>query len=59
MNMLLNIQRYIFWLDSNIKNDENQNYLKKLQNEFPSYEIETFDSVESTISYLKKKKRKI
>ena len=56
--MLLNIQRYIFWLDSNIKNDENQNYLKKLQNEFPSYEIETFDSVESTISYLKKKKEK-
>ena len=58
--MLLNIQRYIFWLDSNIKNDENQKYLKSLQMEFPSpcYEIETFDSIESTISYLKKKKEK-
>ena len=58
INMYLNKDRYIFWLDKNIKNAQNQKYLKILEKEFPKpkYTISTFDSVKSTISYLENKK---
>ena len=58
LDIMLNIKRYIFWLDSNIENEENQMYLKELEKEFPSYEINTFKSLTSTIKYLKEKKNK-
>ena len=29
-NVKLDIPRYIFWIDKNIKTEENQNYLKEL-----------------------------
>ena len=35
----LKITRYIFWIDKNIKNDENQKYLNQLIKEFPTYKI--------------------
>ena len=35
INMYLNKDRYIFWLDKNIKNAQNQKYLKILEKEFP------------------------
>ena len=41
----LKIPRYIFWIDKNIKNDENQKYLNQLIKEFPTYKIETFTSI--------------
>ena len=56
--LILGIQRFIFWLDKNIENTENQNYLKDLKKEFPTYEIKTFSSIESSISHLKKEKEK-
>ena len=56
--MLRGIQRYIFWVDQNMENDENQKYLKLLQIEFPIYEIKTFISINSCESFLKKEKQK-
>ena len=55
--IILNIKRYIFWLDKNIENNENQKYLGQLKREFPNYEIQTFSSVKSAISKLKKEKK--
>ena len=59
IRLTLDIQRFIFWLDKNIENTENQNYLKDLKKEFPTYKIKTFSSIESSISHLKKEKRNI
>ena len=58
MNQLLNIPKYIFWLDKNIQNDENQKYLIDLKKEFPNYNIETFNSVSKLEDCLKKEKTK-
>ena len=57
--MLLGNQRIIFWIDQNIENDQNQKYLEKLKNEFPTptYSIKTFISINSYESYLKKNKK--
>ena len=33
-NIKLDIPRYIFWIDKNIKTEENQNYLKELKKEY-------------------------
>ena len=54
--MLKEIQRYIFWVDKNVENDENQKYLELMKSEFPTYEIKTFISISSCESYLKKEK---
>ena len=54
----LNITRYIFWIDANIKTEENQKYLKELIKEFPSYKIETFTSIDNLESFLTKEKKK-
>ena len=56
--MLRGIPRYIFWVDQNMNNDENQKYLKLLEIEFPIYEIKTFTSINSCESFLKKEKKK-
>ena len=56
-NILLNIQRYIFWIDQNIENHDNQKYLKHLKDEFPLYETKTFKSIKSVGSHLKKEKK--
>ena len=56
-NIKLDIPRFIFWIDKNIKTEENQNYLKELQKEFPSYKKETFDSIENLEYFLKKEKK--
>ena len=56
-NVKLDIPRFIFWIDKNIKTEENQNYLKELQKEFPSYKKETFDSIENLEYFLKKEKK--
>jgi hypothetical protein len=53
----LNITRYIFWIDANIKTEENQKYLKELIKEFPSYKIETFTSIDNLESFLTKEKK--
>ena len=58
IQLTLNIQRFIFWLDKNIESDDNQYYLNELKNEFPKYEILTFTSIESSISHLKNEKEK-
>ena len=57
--MLLGNKRIIFWIDQNIENGENQKYLEKLKNEFPTptYSIKTFISINSYESYLKKNKK--
>ena len=55
---LLNISRYIFWLDKNINSEENKIYLKELQKEFPLYIIETFNSIENFEYFLKIEKDK-
>ena len=58
--MLLGNKRIIFWIDQNIENGENQKYLEKLKNEFPTptYTVNTFNSINSYESYLKKNKNK-
>ena len=56
-NIKLDIPRFIFWIDKNIKTEENQKYLKELQKEFPSYKKETFDSIENLEYFLKKEKK--
>ena len=56
-NIKLDIPRYIFWIDKNYKTQENQNQLKQLEKEFPSYKKETFESIENLESFLKKKKK--
>ena len=53
----LKIPRYIFWIDKNIKNDENQKYLNQLIKEFPTYKIETFTSINNLESFLTKNKK--
>ena len=53
----LKIPRYIFWIDKNIKNDENQKYLNQLIKEFPTYKIETFTSIDNLESFLTKNKK--
>ena len=55
--MLLGNQRIIFWIDQNIENDQNQKYLEELKNEFPTYSVKTFISINSYESYLKKNKK--
>ena len=55
---LQRIKRYIFWIDKDIKSEENQNYLEYLHKEFSSYEIESFDSIENFESFLKDKRDK-
>ena len=57
-SILLDIQRYIFWIDQNIENHDNQEYLKHLKDEFPLYETKTFKSIKSVESHLKKEKKK-
>ena len=52
----LNITRYIFWIDSNINNEENQNYLNQLNKEFPSHKIKTFTSILNLKLFLKREK---
>ena len=55
---LLEIQRYIFWIDQDMEKDEIQKCSKVLKSEFPFYEIETFISMKSYESFLKKEKEK-
>ena len=38
----LDLERYIFWLDKSIENNENKNYIKRLEKEFPKYKIKAF-----------------
>ena len=54
---MLNIKRYIFWVDKNIKNNENQKYLKRLNKEFPFYIKETFESIENLENFLTQNKK--
>ena len=54
---MLNLKKFIFWIDKNIKNNQNQNYLKQLNKEFPSYVKETFTSIENLENFLKLKKK--
>ena len=53
----LNIPRFIFWIDKNIKTEENQGYLNNLKKEFSSYSIQTFGSIDAFEDILKKKKQ--
>ena len=54
----LDLERYIFWLDKSIENNENKNYIKRLEKEFPKYKIKAFSSINSYLSHLVKEKDK-
>jgi len=59
-NKLLGIQRHIFWIDQDLEKDENKHCLEILKKEFPLplYEIQTFISMKTYKSFIKKENKK-